>query len=288
MIKQDASLRIERIIGNNVLLAKEAASGREYVLLGKGIGFAFKNEERIEAKDPRIEKRFRLDDRDQLTQYQSLLEDLDPEVLRLSEQIIAQIAEEFAVTVDNKVYFALPSHIQFAVHRLRNGMDIMNPFLYETQMCFPKEYGIAQKAAEWISNAFGVDVPEDEIGFLTYHVHSAVSKMPVGQMVKFAALINDMVELIETRRSIRIPKESTDYVRLITHLRFSLERVHQNKVVANPFMQDMRKQYKAEYKLADEMARMMGEHLQVKVPEEEIGYLVMHLYRLFEAFPQQD
>ncbi|MCZ8516007.1 PRD domain-containing protein [Paenibacillus filicis] len=288
MIKQDASLRIERIIGNNVLLAKDPVSGREYVLLGKGIGFFFKNEEWIEAKDKRIEKRFRLDDRDQLTQYQSMLEDIDPEVLQLSEQIIEQIAEEFALTVDNKVYFALPSHIQFAVHRLRNGMDIRNPFLYETQMCFPKEYGIAQKAAELISSAFNVEVPEDEIGFLAYHVHAAVSKMPVGQMVKFAALINDMVELIERRRSIRIPKESTDYVRLITHLRFSLERIHQSKVVANPFMHDMKKQYKEEYKLADELARMMEEHLNMKVPEDEIGYLVMHLYRLFESFPQLD
>jgi transcriptional antiterminator len=35
----------------------------------------------IDAKDFRIGKRFRLEDRDQLRQYQSLLEDIEPEVL---------------------------------------------------------------------------------------------------------------------------------------------------------------------------------------------------------------
>ncbi|WP_282942009.1 PRD domain-containing protein [Paenibacillus sp. RC67] len=276
--------RIERVIGNNVILVKELGSDREYVLLGKGIGFGTKAPGFIDAKDPRIEKRFRLDDRDQLTQYRSLLEDVYPEVIVISEQIIEQIQSQFTTPINNKVYFALPSHIQFAIHRLRNGMDIVNPFLYETKMFFPMEYDIAKKAADLIRNKFLIDVPEDEVGFLTYHVHSAVTNVPVGQLVKFSNLINEMVETIEMYRSIRIPKESMDYVRLVTHLRFSLERVTQKKVVSNPFLKQMKKQYKEEYKLALELAEVMKHHLQTEIPEDEVGFLVMHLYRLFQVF----
>ncbi|WP_256865413.1 PRD domain-containing protein [Paenibacillus sp. 32352] len=283
-MKPENNHRIERVIGNNVILVKELGTDREYVWLGKGIGFGTKASEFIDAKDPRIEKRYRLDDRDQLTQYHSFLEGIDPEVIGISETIIAQIETHFSTPVNHKVYFALPSHIQFAIHRLRNGMDIVNPFLYETKMFFPMEYKIAQQAAELISKQFQINIPDDEVGFLTYHVHSAVTNVPVGQLVKFSSLINEMVETIEHFRSIRIPKESMDYVRLVTHLRFSLERVTQKKVVSNPFLKQMKKQYKEEYRLALELAEVMKDHLQTEIPEDEVGFLVMHLNRLFQVY----
>jgi transcriptional antiterminator len=276
-------LKIDRVIGNNVLLARDQTSGEEIVLLGKGIGFASKDGGRIDAKDARIEKRFRLDDRDQLRQYQSLLEEIEPEVLLISEKIIALMEAEFKKSVHNKVYLALPSHIQFAVYRLRNHMEIVNPFLYETKMCYPKEFDIAQKAANMMSQAFGIYIPEDEVGFLTFHVYSAVTNVSVGQLVKFTNLISEMIELIEERKSIQIPKEGSNYVRLITHLRFCIERIIQMQVVDNPFLEEMKKNYKKEYHLALELSQVMKEHLQREIPEDEIGYIVMHLYRLFQV-----
>ncbi|SDC04844.1 transcriptional antiterminator, BglG family [Paenibacillus sp. UNCCL117] len=277
-------LRIERVISNNVIMVVDPDSGKEYVLLGKGIGFSSKSSGTIQAKDPRIEKRFRLDDRDQLSEYQTLLEGIDPEVIRISEQIIEQVTDSFSLQPNSKVYFALPSHIQFAVYRLRNGMDITNPFLQETQLCFPKEYEIAKQAAAIISHTFHIEVPEDEIGFLAFHVHSAVTDVSVGELVKFSNLINESVDLIEERLSIKIPRESMDYVRLITHLRFTVERISQNKVVANPFMQEFQTRYRREYQIASDIGKLMTERLHTEVPEDEIGYLVMHLYRLFQAY----
>lgn len=278
------NLRIDRVIGNNVLLTKDVSTGDELVLLGKGIGFSSKDGGMIDAKDPRIEKRFRLDDRDQLRQYQSLIEDIEPEVLVISEKIISLMEAEFNKEVDNKVYLALPSHIQFAIYRLRNGMDIVNPFLYETRMCYPKEYEIAHKAANMMSQAFEIFIPEDEVGFLTFHVYSAVANVSVGQLVKFTNLINEMIELIEERKSIQIPKEGANYVRLITHLRFCIERIIQMQVVENPFLEEMKKNYKEEYHLALELSQLMKTHLKTEIPEEEIGYMVMHLYRLFQVY----
>ncbi|WP_438444038.1 PRD domain-containing protein [Gorillibacterium sp. sgz5001074] len=283
-MEKEHVLKIDRVIGNNVVLAKDGATGQEYVLLGKGIGFNVKGDGRIQAKDPRIEKRFRLDESMPIRHYQSLLEDVDPDVIRISEEIIADISADFAVSVSPKVYLALPSHIQFAVYRLKNAMDIVNPFLYETKMCFPKEYNIAQKAAARISNAFGVEIPEDEIGFLTFHVHAAVSNVSVGQLVKFTSLINDLVQLIETRKSLSIPRESMDYIRLITHLRYAVERVLQGNVAHNPFLATIHKDHRKEYELALEMGRVMGDYLHMEIPDDEIGYMTLHLYRLFQTY----
>ncbi|WP_256757687.1 PRD domain-containing protein [Cohnella sp. WQ 127256] len=278
---------IDRIVGNNVVLAKNG-TGDELVLFGKGLGFSSKAGATIASNDERIEKRFRLDDRDKVKQYQSLIEELDPEVLRISENIIVLMESEFQKKVNNKVYLALPSHIQFAVYRLRNNIDIVNPFLYETKISYPKEYEIARQAANMIATAFDIEIPEDEVGFLTFHVYSAVENVSVGELVKFTNLIQELVTEIETSLSIHIPRSGSGYIRLITHLRFSFERIIQFNAVDNPFFEDMQQKFKEEYELALKLGKIMEEHLNTEIPKEEIGYLVMHLYRFFHVHVKED
>lgn len=276
-------LRIDRIVGNNVILTMEPNTSREYVLFGKGIGFSCKGQKHIDAEDPRIEKRYRLDDRDKALQYHSLLEELDQDVVHISEQIIDEIRERLGTPVDPKVYFALPSHIQFVVYRLRNGMEIVNPFLYETKMCYPQEYKIAAKAAKMISEKFDVIIPEDEVGFLTYHVYSAAGSVTAGQLVQLTELMNEIVERIEEWRGAPLQRKSSDYARLIMHLRYMMERILQSKESANPFAAEIRDKIPTEHRQAEVIAQMIGDRLSVTVSPDEVGYLAMHLYRLFRS-----
>ncbi|WP_311546467.1 PRD domain-containing protein [Paenibacillus baekrokdamisoli] len=283
-MNKDETLRIDRVIGNNVVLVQNLQSGKEFVLMGKGIAFAGKSGDTISGSDRRIEKRFRIDDQAEMVQYHLLLEDMDPEVIRISEQIIQMISDTFGSPPGNKIYLALPSHIQFVVYRLRNGMDIVNPFLYETKMWFKVEYDIAKKAADLISDTFGVQVPDDEAGFLAYHVHSAVHNVPVGQLVKFTNLINELVENIEKSGEIQIPRESLNYVRLITDLRNTVDRVVEGKTTANPLLNELTVHIPKELRMANELADLMQAHLGMNVSKEEIGYLAINLYRLFQTF----
>lgn len=180
------AFRVERAIGNNVLLTADLQTGREYVIFGKGLGFALKTGQTVDSTDSRIEKRFRLDDTEQMKQYHSYLEEIDPAIIDLTERIADRIKQKTGVDVNPKLYFALPSHIQFAIYRLRNGMDIVNPFLNETKKSFPVEYEIAAQLAEWINEQFHIEIPEDEIGFLSFHVYSGIHNVPVGQIMKQA------------------------------------------------------------------------------------------------------
>ena len=56
------------------------------------------------------------------------------------------------------------------------------------------------------------------------------------------------------------------------------------QVVENPFLTEMKKSYKEEYQLALELSELMKTHLKTEIPEDEIGYMVMHLYRLFQVY----
>lgn len=289
-MQNELNFRVERVIGNNVVLVQNLQSGKELIFLGKGIGFSIKPRAFIQSDDPRIEKRFRTDDQQEMTQYQLLMEAVDPKVKEVSEKIIVMIAEDLAVEVSEHSRAALPSHIQFAVFRIKNGMEIANPFLNETRSLFPQEFEVARKAASLIGQTFGLDVPEEEVGFLTYHVFSATQHVPVKQLVKLSTMLTDLVVFIEEEKDIAIPRESMDYIRLINHLRFAVERVKLGKTEKNPFAKSLKKQkeYKEEYGLAVRLARIMEERLGIPVPEDEVGYIVMHLYRLFQHYsPKQ-
>lgn len=283
MSREFEQFQVQRVIGNNVVMVQGGKNGKEYVIIGKGIGFAAKDEGVIDTNDHRIEKLFRLEDREEWSQYQILLEDIDPKVMKITDEIIGDITCQFPGKLNDKIYLALPSHIQFTIYRLRSGMDIINPFLQETKMTFPKEFEIASKAADKISAEFKVQIPEDEVGFLTYHVYSAVSNVPVGQLVKASNIVSELIERIREEQNITFEHGSMNHVRLMIHLRFSLERILQGSLIDNPFVKHIKKEYKAEYKLAQKLGKIMQSKLETHIPEEELCFLAMHLHRLFQT-----
>lgn len=271
---------IQRIFNNNVVLVHEPPSSREIILLGKGIGFGKKIGQTLPQDHADIEKKFRLEDEKHIKQYHSLINQVDQAAIGISEEIIALISGEIGPVVNEHVHVALPDHIHFAIERLRNGLEIVNPFLFEIQTLYPKEFALAQKAADMIMDSFSVHIPESEVGFLALHIHSAVSYIPVAKAVKFTNLISEMVAMIETSFATTIARESIDYVRLITHLRFAIERIRQNKSIRNPLLDRIKITLPDSYQLAEELARFIEERLELTVPEDEIGYIAMHLFRL--------
>lgn len=287
MSRENERFQVQRVIGNNVVMVQGSKNGKEYVIIGKGIGFNVKGSSLIEGNDPRIEKLFRLEDREAWSQYQVLLEDIDPKVMKIADEIIADIQSQFPDKLNDKIYLALPSHIQFTIYRLRNGMEIINPFLEETKLSFHKEFEIAYKAAEKINAEFQVEIPEDEVGFLTYHVYSAVNNVPVGQLVKASNIVSKLLDMIQKERNITFEQGSMNHIRLMIHLRFSLERILKGSLIDNPFVKHIKKEYKAEYKLSQKLGEVMQSSLNVEIPEEELCFLAMHLHRLFQTLERK-
>ncbi|WP_442603240.1 PRD domain-containing protein [Paenibacillus sp. KN14-4R] len=281
-MNESSAYTIQRVISNNVVQVQGDQPGQEIILTGKGLGFGVKTGFELASNDPRIEKKYMLDDQQETHKYQMMFDQIDQEVLDVSQDIISMIGKEFNSDLNDQVFFALPSHIQFALHRLKNDMEIANPFIFEIQALHHKEYEIAQKAANMIAQAFDIEVPESEVGFLAMHIQSAVCHVSVGNIVKDTHLILELVEAIEQAKGIQIPRDSIDYIRLITHLRFTIERLKTGKVSKNPFIDQLKESLPEEYVLAKKVSVILGDRLETPVPEDEIGYIVMHLYRLFQ------
>lgn len=271
---------INRVFNNNVVLAYEPPDHQEVILMGKGIGFGQKPGNLLTRDDPRIEKKFRLEQEQHIRQYQSLINQVDRAVIGIAEEIISLIAKEISPDINEHAHVALPDHIHFAIERLRNGMEIVNPFLFEIQTLYAKEYALAERATRMIEEQFHIQLPESETGFLALHIHSAASYIPVTKTMQFTHVVSELVARIEEASGSKIDKQSIEYIRLITHLRFAIERIRQGKPIHNPLLDRMRATLPESYQLATELGKLISEKLDVNVPEDEIGYIALHLFRL--------
>lgn len=275
--------RVIRPFNNNVLLVERMEDGHETVLIGKGLGFSAKANSIVEAGDPRVEKTFLLKDENYRNQYRSLLEQVEDATVGVSEEIIGLIAKHLSPRYNEHIHIALADHISFAIYRLKSGMEIVNPFLYEIETLYPNEFALSKKSAELIEKRLSVKIPASEIGFLTLHIHSAISQTPVTQAARYADLIRQIVELARQRLDLQLPQGSRDCVRFIAHLRYALERITNGKTVENPLLERIQQECVPAYQFAEEIVRMIENNLSLSVPSGEIGYIAMHVHRLSHA-----
>jgi len=275
-----ASLLIKKVLNNNVLIANHLEYG-EVVLIGKGIGFNRKQNEAFDSES--AEKLFVLKDQKEQKNYIKLLPYLENELQQVIISAIQLIKSEAGEKELNEhIHVALTDHLLFTVTRLAQGMEIRNPFLIETKALYPKEYRIARDVLDLFREKNLVDLPEGEAGFIALHIHSALTNKELSEVNQYSQLIGHLIEMIEDQFHFKIDKESVDYMRLVRHLRFAIERVKNGEKVEEPekITTLLKEEYPLCYNLSWKLIKVMQQTLRKPVFDAEAVYLTMHLQRL--------
>ena len=116
-----------------------------------------------------IEKYFRKYIRDLPEKYRKdeISKVVDIEIVNLAEEMLLYASKKLERDYDEKVYFGLALHIQGSLERIRKGIKIFHPKLNFIRGEYPKEFIVAMEGASIIDKKFGVEVPLDEIGYIT-------------------------------------------------------------------------------------------------------------------------
>ncbi|SDC29933.1 MULTISPECIES: glucose PTS transporter transcription antiterminator GlcT [unclassified Candidatus Frackibacter] len=276
----EQNYEVTKVLNNNVVLAEGIGSREEIVVIGKGLGFSNSIGDILSTDDPKIDKTFVAVNKENKEKYQRLVANVDKEVIGVTEEIIAMASEELGEELDEHIHIALADHIQFSLKRLKEGMEILNPFLAETQTLYSTEYNLAKKSVALIEKRLGIEMPVAEVGFITLHLHAAKNNLKVSKTVKYTSLIKSMIEAVEEELAIKLSRESLNHARLVTHLRFALKRIEDETPNQNPILATIKNNFNDAYQLAEELARMIEDRLELEVPIDEVGYIALHLQRL--------
>jgi transcriptional regulatory protein LevR len=92
---------------------------------------------------------------------------VDEAVLKVVTRILSYAEEKLERVYDDKVYFALALHLNASLERIKDGKKIYHPKLNVIRVQYEKEFMVAMEVAKIIDKSFDVQVPLDEIGYLT-------------------------------------------------------------------------------------------------------------------------
>ncbi|QEK11498.1 PRD domain-containing protein [Crassaminicella thermophila] len=268
---------IKKILSNNVVLVEN--ENQSYVLVGKGIGFGKKKGFVIENPKSIEEKFISLKGLSE-NEYENFLTKVDPKIIELVEEIMEMVKSELGKGLNPNVHVGLIDHINFAIKRLKEGIEIVNPFLIETKILYPVEYSLAEKAVQILKENLKIDIPEAEIGFLALHIYGGRGDKTKNEALENSKMMNTIVSYVEKRFNIQMDRNSFNYRRFIMHLRGVIDRVTNHKTIENILLEKVKDELRYEFRAAYDISKIMEKTLKVRVPESEVGYIALHLHRI--------
>lgn len=267
---------------NNSAALVENDQGQEEVVLGKGIGFGLKKGDPVD--ESRVERRFMAEEnQDELKQ----VSEFDASTIDLTNKVIQMVEPLLNVKFNDFQYFALADHIDFALTRVKDSIDLTAANTrWEVKNLFPKEYQISQKVVDLIDQEMKVKLPESENVFMTYHlVNAASNDGQVQETVEITELISGIISIIQYQYGITLDTESFNYSRFITHLRVLLVRLLRNQHDSDDELDPsllgfMKIKYHKAYETADKIATYLQNKKGWTLNSDDKFYLVLHIWRV--------
>lgn len=268
--------KVVKIFNNNVILARR--SGQEVMLVGKGIGFGKKSGD--EVSDPKsIEKVFHSLESKSSQEYLDMIPKYKEEVVGVSVEIIAK-AEAILGSLSPNIHTALVDHITFALDRIKMNLPIENPFTQEITLLYQEEYEVAELAATLLKDRLGVDIGDDEKGFITLHLHSARSNKTIRETMKDTRLFKSCIDLVVEEIDSQYINKSHAYESLISSLKIALSFWDGKKAIKNPLKKEIENKLCHSYSVAKKIARLIERDNNIILSKDMIAYIAIDIERI--------
>ncbi|MGX7025463.1 sigma 54-interacting transcriptional regulator [Vagococcus hydrophili] len=92
---------------------------------------------------------------------------IDPKIWHLTEELYNIAEEKLARRFNERTRFTFSMHLQSTIERIQNDKMIVHPDLNGVRKKYLKEFQVAIELSSLIEKEFNIDVPFDEIGFIT-------------------------------------------------------------------------------------------------------------------------
>lgn len=269
--------RIIKVLNNNGVLVYNTKAGKEQIFLGNGVGFGKKPAQQIE--EIRGAKVYSLVTREKNQSVLKVVNGIAPEFIEAAGKIIEAAKEEFS-EVRHEILLPMADHIALAAKRAKEGRQIANPFTPDIKVLFAKEYAAALKGRGIIKEMTGYEISDDEVGFLTLHIHSGLSDERVSETLDTTRVINESISMIEEAFGQKIPVDSLAFTRLVSHLYYMVARARKEEPLNADFNDFIFEKYPQTGQVAKDICRFMEKELKTPVLKEEIGFLAIHIQRV--------
>ncbi len=204
---------------------------------------------------------------------------VDKNKLFIVERAIDEFNKELPYSIADSAYMGLIVHLALALERILQGENITINEEYLERLQMTNEYHIAVKMAKKLENAFHTTIPKAEIGYITMHLRGAKLRYDKEFMIEDTSLqiavkARSLIRFVEQRVNEPLSSHHSLLQGLVAHLSPAVFRIKQNMGISNPLLSKIKHDYAELFSIVKEGVETIFSDLTV--PEEEIGYLVLH------------
>ena len=272
-------MQIIKKINTSAALALDK-TGREVVVLGKGVGFPPVPYELDDLS--KIERTFY----DVDPKYLSMIAELSQPIVMACADIADQAGIELECPLNPNLPFTLADHVQFAVERLKKGVNLTTPIAYDIRHLYPKETAMADTALQMLRQQAGLDLPDNEaINIAMHFINAEAESGDMHSLMLSMQVIAKVNEIVESSLHIQLDKDSYNYSRFATHLRYLIQRLQngvQTDNVSKSLRHTLMREYPAIYACALNVVRYLKDTYDWECNDDEVVYLIMHIQRVYE------
>lgn len=278
-------MQIKKVLNNNVVISQDA-SGREVVLMGKGLGFQKKRGDTVD--NALIERSYistqdSNDDSAQTENLTELLSRIPPELIEFAASIEEQAAEILDLKMKQSLIIALADHIYYAIERLAQGKQIKNALLFEIKTFYPREFALAKRALSQLREKSGISFAEDEAGFIALHLVNATLDEDMPVTMNVTKYLRDVISIIKYQLGADLDESAMDFKRMATHLKFFIHRLlcgREGQPEGLKLLEPVEQQYPEAYACTSKIAAYFQAKTGHKMSLDESIFLTVHIERV--------
>lgn len=270
-------MKIIKKINTSAAIALDS-KGREIVVIGKGIGFP---KVPYELEDISLIERtfYDIDPR-----YIAMISEIPSAILTASAEIAEEAEIELNCRLNPNLPFTLADHLNFAIERLKNGIDMMTPIAYDVQHLYPKESKMGVRALCILKENANVSLPDIEAVNIALHfINAEVELGDVRSAMQMIKILTEVEKIVEKSLVIHLDKDSYNYSRFTMHLRYLIQRLSSSSQVeerGTSMIRTLAKEYPDIYNCALQISNYFAGTWGWKCNEEETLYLMLHIRRI--------
>ena len=275
---------IKKVLNSSVVLVHDEKN-KEFILLGKGIGYGKKAGEKIQ---PSSDNQVFVPVGDVNTiQYLNTLETMSLSILQVTKQIIVHAEQLMQTTFSNNLYFVLADHLQFAIERMKQNIVITNRVYWKIKTYYPEEFRAGLIGLSLIEEEMGIRLPDEEAANIAFHLANTRSDSDGDyDSIKYAKVIAEINNIVIFGINRTLDKQSIHYIRFVTHIKFFVERYFTGKLLSgedDTLYQRMKMMNPKEFSIALHIKEFLENKYHILLPDEEISYLTVHIVRVAKS-----
>jgi mannitol operon transcriptional antiterminator len=209
-----------------------------------------------------------------------LLGSLNKETIVKVVHVLEDLEHELSFPFVPSAYLGLIIHLVITIERIAQEEQVVIGNIQLNPADYKEEWRIAKQIIGQLSDKLQIDFPESEVALIAMHLKGAkLSHAPddLLQVSSIATMTNvrKLIKKCEKLLSMPFIQDTLLFEGLLAHVEPALYRIEHQMPIRNSLLVEIKKQYAELFEVVKQAAAEAFP--AVSMPDEEIGYLVMHL-----------